>query len=259
MSNFKVPTSLYMTPDVVTVQPDEALDVAYERILEHGISALPVVEEGGRLVGLITRTDLLKVGRRDASLRPRAQALILPPHRVSDEMTFPVRTVTAETPLDEAANLMVTERIHRVFVTDGDRLAGILTTRDLMRALMEKRMNHPVEEFMSSPVFTIRAEETLGLAVERLERARVSGLVVVEDEWPVGVFTQREALEARDVRRNTAVEDLMNPRLLSLAPATRMHRAAAQALAMEVRRVVVQDGDRMVGILSGLDFARAVR
>jgi CBS domain-containing protein len=259
MSNFKIPVSLYMTESVLTVGPDDPLDLAYQTILDHGISALPVVDGEGNVVGLITRTDLLKIGRRDASLRPRAQALILPPHRVSDQMSFPVRTVDLETPLDEAAAHMVKERIHRVVVTAGDELRGILTTRDLMRALDEKRMNHPVEAFMSSPVFTIRAEETLGLAVERLEKARVSGLVVVEDGWPVGVFTQREALEARDVRRNTAVEDVMNPRILSLAPSTKLHRAAAQALAMDVRRIVAQDGAEMVGILSGLDFARAVR
>lgn len=258
MSNYKIPVSLYMTPEIVSVAPDDSLEVAYERLTEHAISALPVVDEG-RLIGLVTRTDLLKIGRRDASLRPRAHALILPPHRVLEEMTFPVRTVDAETPLDEAAARMVQERIHRVFVTHEDKLQGILTTRDLMRALIEKRMNHPVEAFMSSPVFTVRADETVGLAVERLEKARVSGLVVLEDGWPVGVFTQREALEAKDVRRNTAIEDVMNPRLLSLSPSTKMHRAAAQALAMGVRRIVVQDGDRMVGILSGLDFARAVR
>jgi CBS domain-containing protein len=80
---------------------------------------------------------------------------------------------------------------------------------------------------------------------------------VVENDWPVGIFTQVEALESRDVPRNTPVEDVMSSRILALRPDTLLHRAAAQAAATRVRRVIVQDGDRLAGILTGLDFARA--
>jgi hypothetical protein len=44
----------------------------------------------------------------------------------------------------------------------------------------------------------------------RLEKAHVIGRVVVEDDWPVGLFTQREALDARDRERNTPVEEVMS-------------------------------------------------
>jgi predicted transcriptional regulator len=167
--------------------------------------------------------------------------------------------LTADTPLTEAAQIMVRERTHRVLVGLEDKIEGIVTTRDVMRALEDKKDNHMVEEFMSSPVFTIRAEEPVSLAVERLERAHVTGLIVVENGWPIGVFTEEEAIESRDVARHTAVEDVMRTRLLALRPDTRLHRAAAQAGAMRVRRVVVQDGDAIAGILTGLDFARALK
>jgi len=178
---------------------------------------------------------------------------------VSDEMTHQVQALGPDAPLSEAAALMVKHSIHRVVVTDPqERVLGVLSTWDLMRALEEKEANHPVSEYMSSPIFTIRAEDPVGMAVERLERARVSGLVVVENGWPVGVFTQAEALGARDVALDTPVEKVMSSRLLTLPSRTRMYRAAAQAAATRVRRVVLQDGDALVGILSGLDFARAV-
>lgn len=261
MSHFQIPVSLYMTSPVVSVNADATLEEAYRRMQEGNISALVVRDPAsGAKLGMIRRGDVLRVGRLEAGRRPSDATLTLPDRPVSDEMTQDVPIVGPNAPLSEAADLMVKNRTHRVLVTEDDgSCSGIVTTRDLMRALEEKRVNNPVSEFMSHPVFTIRTDEPVSLAVERLERARVTGLVVVENEWPVGIFTQVEALESRDVPRHTAVEDLMSSRILALRPDTRLHRAAAQAAATRVRRVIVQDGDKLAGILTGLDFARAVR
>ena len=258
MSNFQVPVNLYMSQPVHSVSPDASLEEAYDAIFEAGVSSLVVLDPDGEPLGIISRTDLLRVGGQASGTRPEASLLSFPERTVSDEMTENVRSVSGDATLTEAARVMVKNRIHRVVVTEDGRATGVLSTRDLMRAIDEKGTNAPVSEFMSSPVFTIRAEEGLSLAKERLEKARVSGLVVVEDDWPVGIFTQTEAMEARHVRRATAVADVMSPRILSLSSRTRLHRAAAQAVATNVRRVVVQDGEELVGILSGLDFARAV-
>ncbi len=258
MSNFQVPVSLYMSQPVLSVSPDASLEEAYDVMVEGRISSLPVLDRDRLVVGLISRSDLLRVGRQEAGSRPEAQVLTLPERTVSDEMTHEVLTVSPEMTLEVAAKLMVKNRVHRVVVTEDGKARGVLSTRDLMRVIDEKGTNDPVSDYMSSPVFTIRAEEGLGMAVERLEKARVTGLVVVEDDWAVGVFTQTEALEARYLPRSTAVGDVMSPRILTLGPRTRLHRAAAQAATTGVRRVVVQEGENLVGILSGLDFARAV-
>jgi len=258
MSHFQVPVKLYMSSPVLSVRPEASLEEAYEVMVEGRISALPVLDSQRVVEGLITRSDLLRIGRTEAGSRPDSHVLAFPDRKVSAEMTREVQTVSPDMTLEVAAGMMARGRIHRVVVTEDARAIGLLSTRDLMRAIAEKEMSHPISEFMSSPVFTIRAEEGLGMAVERLEKARVSGLVVVEDDWAVGVFTQAEALEARHLPRGTAVGDAMNPRILTLAPRTRMHRAAAQAAATGVRRVVIQEGESLVGILSGLDFAQAM-
>jgi CBS domain-containing protein len=258
MSTFQVPVSLYMSAPVVTVGTASTLDDARKLMAERNVSALPVVGPEGALAGILRRSDLLRVGRAGSGRRPGDANLSLPPALVSDEMSDDVPTVRPEAPLVEAAQRMVRDRTHRVVVVEGGVPVGILTTRDLMRALEEKRANHPVADFMSHPVFTIRADEPVALAVERLARARVTGLVVVEDGWPVGLFTEVEALESAELPRHTPVEEAMSPRLLALQPTTRLHRAAAQAAATRVRRVVVHDDGKLAGILTGLDFARAV-
>jgi len=257
MSSFQIPVRLYMTSPVVSVGPADLLQEAHERMVDARVSSLVVVEDGAP-IGVISRTDLLRAGHRGTGSTPKAASLVFPDRTVADEMTAEVVTVGPDAPLSEAAAAMVRARVHRVLVVDRAAIVGVVSTRDLMRALEEKRTGQKVEQYMVSPVFTIRDEEPIGEAVDRLDRAHISGIIVVEDGWPVGVFGTAEALDARDLPRSTPVGDVMNPRVLVLPSTTSLHRAAAQAHALGVRRVVIQDGTEVKGILSGLDFARAV-
>lgn len=257
MSNFTMPVSLYMSAPVHTIRAQEKLQSAHQRLQDLGVSSLAVVDNGGALAGVISRTDLLRVGRYQAGTRKDAGLLTLPDTQVDEIMTRDVLTVGPDDPIDKACQHMVRRWVHRVFVTDSSGLAGVFSTRDVMRAIRDKRMNKPIEEFMSKPLFTVRSNEPISLATERLEKARVTGLVVVEDEWPVGVFTQVEALRSRDLPRDTPIEEAMNAAIVCMPVDTRMFRAAEQALAMRVRRIIACKKRDMHGILTGADFARA--
>jgi CBS domain-containing protein len=257
MSSFQVPVKLYMSTGVVSVAPSDSLDKAYRTMSDQAISSLAVTD-GDQLVGIISRSDLLRVGKRESGSSVRSPVLTFPARSVADEMTDQVQRISPDDLLSRAAGLMREHSIHRVFVVEGGRPVGVISTRDLLRALEEKQGNHSIGEYMTSPVFTIRDEETLGEAVTRLERGHASGLIVVENDWPVGVFGKAEALDARDLPRSVAVGDVMNPRILVLPSTTSLHRAAAQARALGVRRVVIHDGKGIAGIVSGLDFAKAV-
>ncbi|WP_428261966.1 CBS domain-containing protein [Haliangium sp.] len=257
MPNFAMPVSLFMSAPVETISPDATLEDARARLKALAISSLAVTDPENALVGVISRSDLLRVGRWQAGMRRGAALLTLPAQPVSEVMTRDVVTVTAEDTVAAAGRLMARRNIHRVIVADGPRPVGVLSTKDVMRAIEDKRMNNPISEFMSKPIFTIRSTEPVWMATERLEKARVSGVVVVEDDWPVGVFTQRQALAARDLARDTPTEEAMDAAIVCMPEDTRMHRAAAQAAAMRVRRIIACKNRDMVGILSGLDFAKA--
>ncbi len=151
---------------------------------------------------------------------------------------------------------MSEQHVHRVFVGGTESLLGVFSTLDVMRAIRDGVAKEPISEFMSAPVEVVDVEETVAKAVDQLEKSHVSGLIAVENEWPVGVFTQVEALAARDLEDDTLVEDAMDPALICMPVTTSMHRAAQQALRMRVRRIVASEARHMRGILSGLDFAR---
>ncbi len=257
MANFETNVELYMSSPVHTAKGDESLDLVYRRLNDLGISSLAVVD-GDRLVGVISRTDLLRVGRLEAGMQKKAQLLTFPSRRVSEQMTTDPIVVSPKDSLATAAARMTAQYLHRVFVVDGDALIGVLSTHDLMRAVRDKGIKGTIAEHMSSPLFTVRADEPISLATDRLGKARITGVVVVEDGWPVGVFTQVDALAARTLPRDTRVEEAMDTAILCMPATSRLHRAAAQAARMRARRIIAADKREMIGILSGIDFARYV-
>ncbi|KAB2899174.1 MAG: CBS domain-containing protein, partial [Kofleriaceae bacterium] len=131
-------------------------------------------------------------------------------------------------------------------------------TADLAAAVRDARVETPLSVVMSSPILTVKTTDPLSLADQRLEHAHVSGLVVIEDDWPVGLFSQVEAMASRDLPRDTPVEDVFEQALICLPDTTKIHRAAAYAARLDVRRVVACRQREAVGIVSGLDFARVV-
>lgn len=257
MGHFAMSVETYMSAPVFTITPDAKLEDAQYRLIAHKISSLAVVDSDERLVGVISRTDLLRIGRRDAGAARKAALLTLPTKTVQEVMTTDPRTVSKTAALSAAATEMVTHRIHRLFVVEGDKLVGVISTRDIMLAIRDVRLKRSISDFMSSPVFTVRGEEPLSLATDRLAKAHVSGLVVVENDWPLGIFTQVEALEAKHLPRETPMEEIASYAMLNLEQETDMHRAAAQAAALGVRRVICVKDRKVTGILTGIDFARA--
>ena len=238
-----------MTSRPETVDAETTLADATHLLATRRISAVPVVDARGSIIGVVSRWDLLHHQRRHPHASGATCATL---------MTQGPILAAATAPLVEAARLMIEHRIHRVFVVDDGRLTGVLTTTDLARALEEALVARPLHTIMTSPVVTIDVEHGLALAMEWLDRAHVSGLVVTERDWPIGVFTQEDALAARDLALTTPLGTLYDPSLICLPRETSVARAAAQCARMGVRRIVVTHQRDFVGVVSGLDFAMAV-
>jgi CBS domain-containing protein len=137
-----------MTRDVVTVGRGTPVAAAIRLMLDNHVSGLPVLDEGGKLAGILTESDLLRRGETGTEKhRPRWLEVLMGPGRMADEyvrthgrrvaeiMTQNVISVTADTALAEIVELMERRRIKRVPVVDGDALVGIVSRADLLRAL----------------------------------------------------------------------------------------------------------------------------
>jgi len=258
---FSRPVSESMTTGVATLGLDAMLPTVARELDARRISALPIVDATGAIAGVISRTDLLRVGRIQAGSHRKATVLTLPERRAGDLVRDNARAPLVVAPgamLRDAARMMCEHRVHRLFVVDGTQPVGVLSTFDLMIAVRDAKIEAPITEIMSAPVFSVNAQQPISAAIERLEHARVTGLVVLEDGWPVGVFTQTEAMEARDLPRETRVDEVFDPSQLCLPVATKIYRAAAQAQRLGVRRIIPCRDREMVGIVTGFDFAKRV-
>lgn len=116
-----------MCTKLITIREDVTVEEAILTLLEHDISGVPVVDDQGRLVGIISELQLL-----EAVYTPEVKT-----HQVHNFMTKDVLTVTEGTILSDVTNLLVLHRIRRVPVVRDGELVGIITRRDLLRYTVE--------------------------------------------------------------------------------------------------------------------------
>ena len=116
-----------MTEVVISVSPDDLLADAMEIMVENDISGLPVIDRDGRLAGIISELDRIKMMGDDSVVTPEA--------RVADAMTKGVITVDENANVNQIAELLVRASIRRLPVMSGGRVVGIVGRRDLVSDL----------------------------------------------------------------------------------------------------------------------------
>jgi CBS domain-containing protein len=139
-----------MTPNPVSIRDTATLEEAVAFLVDTGYSAAPVIDEAGRPVGVLSRTDIVVYDRERLALPPSGpwyfESADLTPRqgppsqapqlRVADLMTPAVFSVAPQTPLGKAADQMVSLNVHRLFVVDqGGVLVGVISALDLLRHL----------------------------------------------------------------------------------------------------------------------------
>jgi CBS domain-containing protein len=142
-----------MTREVVTISPEATVRELAELLAKAKVSGVPVVDDAGRLVGIVTEGDIIlqdaelhfphyvqvfesiiyleSVRRFEERFRKAFGA------RVGDIMSQEVMTVASGTPVSEVATMMADRNVNRVPVVDGDRLVGMITRGDIVRSIAE--------------------------------------------------------------------------------------------------------------------------
>jgi CBS domain-containing protein len=136
-----------------TIVEEMSVAEASRLLRERSVSGAPVVDRRGRPVGVISRTDLIEGWERAAVEARKAYYCagageLLPPiseppadfgaKPVRDAMMPLVFSVQASDPVQKAAQLMAAEGIHRVIVLAGERLVGLLSASDIVRAVAQQ-------------------------------------------------------------------------------------------------------------------------
>lgn len=140
-----------MTLGAATVHPDTPVLEAAQLMLHHGISGVPVVDRGGRLVGMVTERDLLRRAETGTEhRRPRWLTFLMDPaaraedyvrshgRKVSDVMTSDPESVAPDAPLSDAVELMERRGFKRLPVVRDGKVVGIVSRANFLRVLARR-------------------------------------------------------------------------------------------------------------------------
>ena len=187
-----------MTQQMTTLPDSATINDAIDIIVNRKVGGMPIVDDDGVLVGIVTERDVMKVlATEKATLS--VNEIMSTSLRVTDP-DCPIRTVTRD---------MTTHRFRRLPVVSNDVLYGIITTTDIMKYLGTKKvfeqlvtgdvaevMGLPVRNLVSGKLFTTSPEKSINDAAREMLERNVGALPVIENTRLVGLVTEFDIVKA---------------------------------------------------------------
>ncbi|MFW5836872.1 MAG: CBS domain-containing protein [Desulfovibrionaceae bacterium] len=144
-----------MTRDPITLTRNMEVAVAVRTLLEHGVNGAPVVDDQGRVVGVLCQSDLIAQQKSlalpsyftlldgliplgsEQDLEKEMQKIAAT--KVGDAMSQPAETVSPDTSLEEIANVMVDKKLYTLPVVENDKLVGVVGKEDILLTLIAEK------------------------------------------------------------------------------------------------------------------------
>ena len=195
-----------MTKHVLTVKPNAPVDETLRRMRLEKIRRFPVVDNEGRLVGIVSERDLLYAAPSPAtSLSVYELHYLYSRIKVEQVMTRDVITVNYDDPIEEAARLMVDHRIGGLPVMREGELVGIITETDIFKAFMEMLGARDQGIRVTVSCHDKRGE----LAAITSAIARLGGNIIsLSTFWGEDAVTSYITLKVSDVDKETLINEI---------------------------------------------------
>lgn len=199
-----------MTSEVVTVHPDDPFKQVVQLLAEHRVDGVPVVDETGALLGVVSKSDLtcheeeppslthLVVGGRGA----REHARKARARTARELMTSPARTTTPDAEVCEALREMSRGKVGRLVVVEDGRVVGILARSDLLKVFLRSD-----EELQREAEVVVR--DQLGAEAEGVQVVVADGVVHLRGRVSRTSTAWAAAAAARDVPGVVDVDDCL--------------------------------------------------
>ena len=214
----------------------------------------------GSLIVMKYKTPIAIVTERDLLSRVLATGMDLRKTLVGDVMSYPLIRICPTIEIREAARTMIARK-GRLAVFECGRLAGIITASDLIRGMPEApETSMIVDEFMTREIVTVDEEETVFEAAGTMGQRRVGSVIVICNDKPLGIFTERDLL-SKFIARSRPLDTLMSEAcsgLMTSSPAgISIHEAARIMAAKHIRRLPIMNKRQIAGIITARDLVEA--
>jgi CBS domain-containing protein len=122
-----------MQKDVKAVRPDASVAEVIASLADAHVSGVPVVDRHGQMLGVVSSTDVLV--REAEADDAKARTTLLESTLAQDIMTPRPLTIDPQAEVRDAAREMLYAEVHRLFVVSGNRLVGVISSSDIVRAV----------------------------------------------------------------------------------------------------------------------------
>jgi diguanylate cyclase (GGDEF)-like protein/PAS domain S-box-containing protein len=246
--------SSIMSKDVLSLEPEEFLKSAIQKMSSNNVSCVVVMKEKKPL-GILTERDIIYLMGINIDFNTV---------NLQTVMRSPVIAVSEETEIPEAANLMVINSLRRLVVVDGEhKVIGIATQTDIIKNLsIDSFISFKkVEQIMNRNIISVDEKDRLLNAVSLMVKNRISCILVMKGKKPIGIITERDITKAiaEDTISDGVLEIMKSPMLtthkdLNLFDATRlMDENKARSL------TVVDHQGIAIGIITKSDIIKNLR
>ncbi|MCS4542300.1 MAG: CBS domain-containing protein [Euryarchaeota archaeon] len=248
----------------ITIDKDANLSHALEIMKKNNISRLIVIENG-KLVGIITEIDIAKKLGSSKAGKVSSERL-----HVSAAMTEKPITISLNSSISEVAQLMLEHRISGLPVMDNDKIVGIITRSDLIKACVDN--TQPIEQIMTKNPATVSASTRAVHARRILLDRKISRLPVVEEGKLIGIVTEEDFAKYMGAFkkvvpdrfkysriRKLLVEDIMTQNVQSVKQSATVGEVAKLMLDYSFSGVpIVDKDDRIIGIVTKTDLLKSI-
>ena len=246
--------SSIMSKDVLSLEPEEFLKSAIQKMSSNNVSCVVVIQDKKPL-GILTERDIIYLMGINIDFNTV---------NLQTVMRSPVIAVSEETEIPEAANLMVINSLRRLVVVDGEhKVIGIVTQTDIIKNLsIDSFISFKkVEQIMNRNIISVDENDRLLNAVSLMVKNRISCILVMKGKKPIGIITERDITKAiaEDTISDGVLEIMKSPMLtthkdLNLFDATRlMDENKARSL------TVVDHQGIAIGIITKSDIIKNLR
>lgn len=240
----------YMTAYPISVKPTVPFKTVINFMAENGFATLIVMEEENtRPLGVLTEREILYYVVSEGRI---------PDKTVKDLFIQPFVSVTSDTTVIEAAKLMISQKSRILVFADQDKLVGIITASDMLRAFRKTIISPTLDKVISTQIQRCPYDSSILDASKILYKKKI-GSVIVPKGSTHGIFTQRDLVRVleKEIDLSRNVGDHSSFPLITAEKGVLANEAASIMASKNIKRLVLTERDTLAGIVTARDIVDA--
>ena len=244
-----LPVANYMTPYPISVSPDISFESVVDFMASRGIGNL-IVSDNSIPSGVLTEREILQCAVSTDGTANK---------KVKDIGSQPFLKITPDTSVLQAAKIMISKRSRLLVFADDDKLVGIITASDMVRAFRKTDDTPSLDKVISKEIYKCSSNDSILDAANQMYEKKI-GSVIVTEAKKFGIFTERDLLVhvlANEVDMNRPVGGYSSWPLLTVKEGITANAAASIMAANNIKRLGLIQDSSLVGVVTARDLVDA--